>query len=997
MRRSLLLAVALAPLMNGALAPLMGLTHGAWAADVAASPDPVVAAPRPAAKAAPPAAKAAVRPAPARPAPRPRVEAHAGYGRMVMPSAARGRYTITHEGDRYTVLYPQGTRVGEVASLPRNVLAMVPGNDRTLMTLQPGAQLRTHVAGGDLIIDIMDPPPGSAPAPVVVAVPPVAPPVVAPPVVAPPAITAAAEPAPPPAKPVEAAPAVAPSVAAVPAPAPVAEVAKVPGAVRIQRVVGDEPTILLPTDRETGLAAFRVGGDLLVVLDSPIDFQPPGGLLDSGFGQLSSRRTQDASVIRIPAPAPAGLRFARDPRGWLVTLGAPPDSIASIIPRPVGATAKTVALRIAVSEPSRVVTVLDPQTGGRLLVGTQGVPGEAVPSERTQVQFQLLQTLQGVVAAATSDDMTLRREGGGFTLSAGPHAGGTILTEAAPRAADATDAAPQSQVFNFPTDAILPLSRKLGEQIRIAAIAPAMARSAPRVAAAKTMLALGMAVEAQSVLDIATADDPALRDDPRVLGLRGVAAVLSNRPEGGDTLADKRLDGSIEVELWRNLLKQQRDEPGAAEAAGLARAVKLLLNYPPVLRERLLPDALEVMALNGQPEAAQAALLTRPDDRDLDLARAMVLEKTGHAEEAIKAYEVVAERSNRLSRYKALLRAVELRIKGGQLDAKAGADALDGALFGWRGAREEVALRSRIADLRRQAGQWREALSVLRDGRAAFPEDAGRIDQEIAAVFVDLFSGNAAKKMKPSDFVALYDQNLDLIKTMAWTGPVAAKLVAHLIDLGLQGRAEPILMRMVANAGNPAERALLGTRLASLRMTMDNPDGAIGALSETAPKQADGFDPAVMETRQLLYARAESSRGNKDAALTMLGLLDSAEADGLRADIHSARRDWKQATVSLASMEMRQIPPTGTPPAELSADQQALVMRLAQAATLANDGATLARVADSYGPAMAKGPQAAMFRLMTSVPVRGTTDLPRAFEEITLAAKLPGLVTTKAP
>jgi hypothetical protein len=62
------------------------------------------------------------------------------------------------------------------------------------------------------------------------------------------------------------------------------------------------------------------------------------------------------------------------------------------------------------------------------------------------------------------------------------------------------------------------------------------------------------------------------------------------------------------------------------------------------------------------------------------------------------------------------------------------------------------------------------------------------------------------------------------------------------------------------------------------------------------------------------------------------------------------------------------------------------------AATLGADQATLARVAATYGTAMAKGSSAAFFRLMTSAPARGTGDLPRAFEEIQLVKQLGGRI-----
>jgi hypothetical protein len=144
-----------------------------------------------------------------------------------------------------------------------------------------------------------------------------------------------------------------------------------------------------------------------------------------------------------------------------------------------------------------------------------------------------------------------------------------------------------------------------------------------------------------------------------------------------------------------------------------------------------------------------------------------------------------------------------------------------------------------------------------------------------------------------------------------------------------------------------------------------------------------------MQTRQMLYARGELQRGHKDAALSMLSNLDTADADEARAEIYADRKDWAHAAFALTALEHKTISS-----ADLTEKQQAIVMRLAEAAALSGDAATLERLAGSYGAVMAKSNSASLFRLVTSAPARGTEDLPRAFEEIQLAKKLQGRIGT---
>ena len=142
------------------------------------------------------------------------------------------------------------------------------------------------------------------------------------------------------------------------------------------------------------------------------------------FAGISSSRTVDATVVRVPGP-PMHFRISRGTAGWIVAAGPPLVPIDNILFRLAESAPGSVSMRFAMSEPSRVVAVADPDTGGTLLVGTQAVSGQASQGKSAQPQFILLPTLQGLVVAPNSDDIRMRREPDGFSLSAGPAGGGT--------------------------------------------------------------------------------------------------------------------------------------------------------------------------------------------------------------------------------------------------------------------------------------------------------------------------------------------------------------------------------------------------------------------------------------------------------------------------------------------------------------------------------------------------------------------------------------------
>jgi hypothetical protein len=958
-------------------------------------------------------------------------EDHEDFGRLLFPQRRRGEYTTSVSGSVMVVNYPRGLKPEAPDKMPRNVVTIVTGPSRTVITGVPGSELRGVRLDGNLTVDIHDPA-GIAPAPRPSPAAPQASNPAAPASAASAAaaanaalgLTASAA--------ANRAPATAPAPGATPAAAPVAAPAGTPAvataaatpatpstppappvdpadkADAIAAVLAPtstsidpvtesvQPAIFIKAAPTVGAAAFRLGNDLVLVLDAPIKLDATGLQGDQVFGHTSVQQLQDAVVVHIPLAAPASLHLARSPTGWTITAIPAAEAILGIAPRLVKDTlSPRPRLQLPVAQPSRSIVVLDHITGQRLLVGTQTSTGQGIANGREMVPFSLIPTIQGLAVTSASDDITLRRDLGSFSVVLGPHAGSTSLSDDDILPAAGPDSTMLSRMYDFVDLPIPKLRDRLTARIDAAVAAPALSRTLPRQRVAETMVELGLGVEAQAVLDIAVASDPAAINRPAIIGLRAIAAVVNGRLAEAGGLADPRLTGTSEITLWRALLVAEQDEDSTRAARDLAATIPLLLAYPEGLQDRFLPEALQTMALGGQVKAAAAVLEKRSDDPALDLARGIVAEMKGDSDAALKLYAAVANRPDRLPRYKALVRAVGVHLARGDYGPREAADALDQALYAWRGDKDELALRIHMADLRRQTGQWHNAITLLREARDAFPESRAKIDSELAGLFTALFEGDAVKKMAPADFVALYDQNTDLLREAPWSERAGTALVNRLVALDLPGRADPVLMQMIAQSADPMKKALLGARLASVRLTANNPAGALTALGDSSPTpSAQPMDPDITQTRQLLYARAEAERGNTDAAITMLTALTTPAADDLRADLYSGQKNWKGAVSALMELEQKSLPPAGN---ALTPAQQAIVMREASAATLAGDQDTIDRLRETRGDAMANGPSAEAFKLITSAPVDKTADLPRAYDEIRMAKQWPQQLAQGAP
>ena len=159
-------------------------------------------------------------------------------------------------------------------------------------------------------------------------------------------------------------------------------------------------------------------------------------------------------------------------------------------------------------------------------------------------EFAVVPSWQGLVIEPISDHIAMRPVPLGFTVETG----GSLSSMSEPAAA-LTAAAVFTRRFDFPADPVPTLLRRLQAQTQDEGQAPAQSRLTLRKATVQTMLALGLGVEAQSLLRVALADDPRASADPDLNGLSGIAALLSGRPAEAGGLDAEGILGMDDVTL----------------------------------------------------------------------------------------------------------------------------------------------------------------------------------------------------------------------------------------------------------------------------------------------------------------------------------------------------------------------------------------------------------------------------------------------------------------
>ncbi|MBV9814043.1 MAG: hypothetical protein JO326_14940 [Acetobacteraceae bacterium] len=358
-------------------------------------------------------------------------------------------------------------------------------------------------------------------------------------------------------------------------------------------------------------------------------------------------------------------------------------------------------------------------------------------------------------------------------------------------------------------------------------------------------------------------------------------------------------------------------------------------------------------------------------------------EHAGDPAPAMAAYEALAASADRHSSSYAAYRLIELRLRRGELTPIAAADAMERRLFSWRSERTEPDRRSRIAALRREGGDYRGAIGQLREVASLWPDRSAATKAEMARIFGEAIKSDAAKPMPAIEFVALVEDNPDLVPPGDEGRDIASHVAERLVTLELPRQAIATLAKILAATGPGAARAETGTRLAELNLQEHDPRAALGALDAS---EAEGLPHDLADRRALARAHAFAALGDPRAALEALATTDTRQGLEFRATLLEQMKDWPNAIAALTEVTGTDVPERG----ELNDEQARLLLRLASDAAQAGDAATMDRLRARDVPRVRSEAIKGMLSLLTSSPVRARADLPAVGAQEELIRRMPG-------
>ena len=735
--------------------------------------------------------------------------------------------------------------------------------------------------------------------------------------------------------------------------------------------------IVVDWPEPVGAAVFERADRLWIVFDAalPLDTAEVTPEKLGPFGAPEVQSFENGTALVLPLREKALIGAVEEGASWRISAG----ETLTTTGRPVSLSRSwredgrgSVAFDLKGTR--KILRVKDGLVGDDIVVATARGPVQSVQTPRNFVEFQALQTAQGIAIVPVADDLNVaaapdnvivtRRDG--LALSAN----GDTYDAPQPRGVSVAAVTAPAEMHFAEWRKAPGKSFTERRQYYLAKLANARMQDLGdlRFAYGRFLLGYGLAPEALAAFDGALRAEQKFALDPAFRAAKGVAGVLAGRyVEAIADLSSTGLENAPHAAAWRGLARAELGHWEAARAQfGLAGAI--LDAFDDNIRTRFRAMAAIAALKGGDTASAEsyaagfpAAPGSAKSKAQILLVRAMVADAQKGDDEAVARYDAAIGTGYPPVAALARFGKAKLQLKRGEIDKEAFAKELESLRYAWRGGDLELDILTQLAKFRLDEGEVAEALKQMQTATSNYPdsEEAHRMNVRMSDIFADYFLGNAMDKMEPVQALAFFDRFKELTPIGSKGDEMIRNLAERLVAVDLLTQAEQLLDYQVANRlhGGVA-KAQVAARLASIYLLDQKPDHALAALRAT---KQNLLPEALAERRMLLEARALAESKQYDNALDLLdGRKDKLSAR-LRADVLWDAGRWPEAGASIETL----LGQSWKEDATLDEEKRLLVMRGAIAYSLAGDEDGLSRLRAKFGEAMSESPDASAFAVVS--------------------------------
>jgi tetratricopeptide (TPR) repeat protein len=727
------------------------------------------------------------------------------------------------------------------------------------------------------------------------------------------------------------------------------------------KIVNGQVSLTFPWANPAGAAVFRRGNAVWIVFDAPATLdisKAPRGL--SQFSDIQAYRGADYSAVRIEAAPGVPLFANSEGSSWTVALGPGDQSQPSIIRVARDEASGPAALRAPVAGATRVIRLPDPLAGDQLTVVTALGPAKGLQSRRDYVEMALLPSAQGLAVESHVDDLAVSREGDIVKLG---RSQGLALSpawasrERAQAALGMPEPAGMPAMIDYDNWARTGPGGFIGRYNQLLAAATTESANkdaggsvAARMSLARFLVGNELSFEAIGVLNDTARAHPELLEDPEFRGLRGISRVMARRyKEAEADFSAPVLSDDPSSSLWRAYIAAQQAQ-WTETRSQFAKGAEAFNQFNATWKGRFAradaQAALEQGDLDGADSRIKLALMDKTDPLEelaTRLIQAKIIEAQGHKDRALRMYAAISGAPLESLSSPALLRATQIRLETGKINAAQAAQVFDSLRYRWRGDATELETIRALGQLYLQQGRYREALEALRSAGLRLPDlpQAMQLQADLNAAFRSLFLDGAADGLEPIQALALFYDFKELTPLGADGDMMVRKLVRRLVDVDLLDQAAELLKYQVDNRLDGVPKAQVATDLAVIYLMDRKPEQAIETINGT---RSTILPMALNGERRLVEARAWSSLGRYDNALEIIEKDTGKDAQDLRSEISWKQKNWAAA----GPMFEKALGDRWKDPTALSTDDEGKLLRAGVAYSLAGDTASLTRLQQRY-------------------------------------------------
>ena len=749
--------------------------------------------------------------------------------------------------------------------------------------------------------------------------------------------------------------------------------------------------IALSSSKTFGLAVFERGDQIYIINDDP-DLLISPKITGPDAKDLAPVMTTDldnAKIFKAQNLLGSYLRTQGGGLLWKVIIAGTKTKEKPVEPKRIGTLEGKLhsgKLFFAFQEPSKLIEIEDPITGGMIKIVTSKTSKDFTGEHRSFPEFDILASAAGIAILPRVDDLQVTIKEAGVEISR-PN-GLAVLTqdriernESVKQASANTDSKNTKRIFDFKNWQLGGLDALRENQnilLSNAAQLPASERDSALMTLAKMFLSNGMGAESLGFLQMIENYTPEIANTAEFRAIRGAAKTLDYKTEDAfNDMAIKELDEFEEIGFWKAVaLADIGDWQQAIDV--MPKSASLLYEYPERILNRIGPTAAEVALRAGNTDLANDILSIIEEKYDtlneqqvaaVNYLKGEKFRQLKEIENTKQYWQPLVVGKDDLYRAKAGLALARLQIDEGEIKPEDAVNMLERLRYSWRGDQLEAQIGYWLGRTYFEAGEFLKGLNLMREAAtvAAGTSLGARITNEMTDLFTQLYLSDTLDKVSPLDAVALYEQFSEIVPGGETGDKIVERLADRLTAADLLGRAGDLLSYQLTHRLNGLEAYNVAVKLAAIQLLDNNASEALKTIDIAQNKfnilPENQQTPDKIQEMTLLRARALSRNGRPDQGIKMLEDLNSNPATNrLRADIAWIAGYWDDAASALGDVIIDQNISLTRP---LNESHTSLILQRAISLNLATDRIGLANMREKYSDAMKQTDKARIFEVIT--------------------------------